>query len=359
MNKFFDSSKMSAADAQYEAQKIAFAPIIFQVARVMRTSGILELLQKHNDGLTLENIAETMDMSVYSVRVLLETSLSAKIVSIDENELYRSTKIGYFLLNDDMTKVNMDFNHFVNFKGLYELENSIKDGRACGLKEFTTDETIYPGLSKLPNDAKKAWFDFDHLYSDSAFSDAINVLNEYGIKKILEIGGNTGKFSRLFVSMVENSHITVVDLPGQIAVINKNIKDLGLELQIDTVPADMLDLNTELPSGYDGVWMSQFLDCFGENDIIRILQKAQKALNKNGKILILEPLWDRQKYETSAYCIINTSPYFTALANGTSKMFGYKELARYIQKAGLSITAVHDNLGFSHSLLICEKSESK
>lgn len=101
--------------------------------------------------------------------------------------------------------------------------------------------------------------------------------------------------------------------------------------------------------------MSQFLDCFGLDDITRILSKIAASIDEDGKIYILEPIWDRQRYEASAYCIINTSPYFTALANGTSKMFNYGEIAGCIEAAGLSISTVHDNVGFSHSLIVCEK----
>ena len=162
MKNFFDARKLSGLESQYEAQKIAFAPVVFQVARVLRDSGILKLLEETKDGLEIGNIAEKLSMSDYAVNVLLESGLSAGIVSKDAERFF-STKIGYFILNDEMTRINMDFNHYVNYLGLYELEDSIKTQKPCGLKTFNDDDTIYPGLSKLPKDVKKAWFDFDHF----------------------------------------------------------------------------------------------------------------------------------------------------------------------------------------------------
>jgi hypothetical protein len=55
MPQFFDQNDTKTAlEAQYEAQKIAFAPIIFQVAKSMRDFGILNTLQPTNKtGLTL------------------------------------------------------------------------------------------------------------------------------------------------------------------------------------------------------------------------------------------------------------------------------------------------------------------
>jgi cyclopropane fatty-acyl-phospholipid synthase-like methyltransferase len=235
------------------------------------------------------------------------------------------------------------------------LDVAIAEGRPAGLKNFGEWETIYPGLSSLPDNAKKAWFEFDHFYSDSAFKEALAIVEKDKRKRLLDIGGNTGKFSRLCAEHLSECHMTIVDLPQQVALAKETIADAAFSERIDTYPANMLDPATVLPSGYDAAWMSQFLDCFGLDDIVRILSKAARSIDENGKIYILEPIWDRQKYETSAYCIINTSPYFTALANGTSKMFNYSEIAGCIEAAGLVISTVHDNIGFSHSLIVCEK----
>ena len=67
--------------------------------------------------------------------------------------------------------------------------------------------------------------------------------------------------------------------------------------------------------------MSQFLDCFSENQIIDICSKARKSMTPQSRIYIMETFWNRQKYETAAYCLTLTSPYFTAMANGNSKMY--------------------------------------
>lgn len=354
MKEFFDVSGMSAAQAQYEAQKIAFAPIIFQAVRVLRDSGILKLLEENGTGISSDAVAEKLSMTPYAVTVLLESGLSAGVVSKKEG-LFYPTKIGYFLLNDQMTKVNMDFNHYVNYLGLYSLDEAIAEGRPAGLKNFGDWETIYPGLSSLPTEAKKAWFGFDHFYSDSAFKGALEILEKDKRERLLDIGGNTGRFSLLCAEKLSSCHITIVDLPQQVVMAKEAIAHAGLSERIDTFSANMLDPETVLPAGYDAAWMSQFLDCFSLGDVVMILSKVAASIDEEGKIYILEPMWDRQKYETSAYCLINTSPYFTALANGKSKMFNFDELAGCIEAAGLRISKVHDNIGFCHSLIVCEK----
>ncbi len=63
-----------------------------------------------------------------------------------------------------MTKANMNYNHHVNYQGLFYLDEAIKNEKAEGLKVFGEWETIYPALSTLPREAKESWFTFDHFY---------------------------------------------------------------------------------------------------------------------------------------------------------------------------------------------------
>lgn len=344
---------ISALDAQLEAQKIAFAPVIFQVVRSMRSFGMLKLLGDNKGGLTLEEISAKSGIKPYGVKVLLESALSASVV-LEEEGKYTLGKIGYFLENDKMIKVNMDFNHYTNYKGLYDLDKSIKEERPVGLQVFGDWETIYPYLTTLPTEVKKSWFDFDHYYSDSAFDDAIEKLKTFKPKKILDIGGNTGKFSIRFAKKSENINLTILDLPEQIAVAEQNIQDNGLESRVSFHPLNILDHSNPIPKGFDIIWMSQFIDCFSEEDAITILSRVRESMDENSRLCILEPLWDKQRFEASSYAIINTSPYFTAMANGCSKMFNSVDLFSYIERAGLKIEESFDGLGFSHSMVKCK-----
>ena len=355
MNKFFENNdSKSARQAQYETQKIAFAPIIFQVAKSMRDFGILELLHNNNkEGLTLEEIATEVKLTTYGVQTLLETSLSADIVKV-KDDTYFITKIGYFLFKDEMTKVNMNYNYYVNYQGLYYLDDAIKNTKASGLKVFGSWDTIYPALSSLPTNAQKAWFEFDHYYSDTALDEAIDILLEDKPKNILDIGGNTGKFSIRIAKKNKDVNITIADLPEQIKLASVNIKKENLEDRVSFHPTNILDHSKEIPKGFDIIWMSQFLDCFKQEDIVAILKRAKEAMGENTKIYIMEPLWDKQAVEAGAYCIINTSPYFTAMANGYSKMFNSKDMIRYITQAELIIEKEIDNIGICQSIIICK-----
>ena len=353
--KLFSKDTKTALEAKGLAQFIAFGPVVFQVAKVMRDTGILKVIEDAaSKGLTLEEIVEKVKLPHYGVRVLIESSLGIGLIVVN-NEKYTLTKTGYFILHDPLTRVNMDFIQDVNYKGLFHLEDSIRNEKPEGLKELGNWPTIYEGLSQLPPDIQKSWFAFDHFFSDTAFPKALPLVYKDGIKKILDIGGNTGKWAIASTDYSPNIHVTIMDLPGQLDVAKTKIGQLGLNDRISFLPVNILDETEKFPKGFDVIWMSQFLDCFSEATILSILKRCYDALDDNGQVIILEPFWDRQKFEIAAFCLQQTSLYFTAVANGTSQMYSAETFLLCIDDAGFDIIEQVDHIGLSQTLLKCKK----
>lgn len=350
------SDKMRAIDAKTKAQEIAFAPLAFQTVLALRNLGMLKSISDSGDaGLTAESVAEKAGVSLYGAKVLLEFALGmgvVKLVPDIQEERYLISKTGWFLLEDDMTRVNMDFVNDICYQGAFKLTESVKNGKPEGLSVFGQWTTIYEALSTLPPQAKKSWFAFDHFYSDIAFPEALPIVFAQKPKRILDIGGNTAKWSICCCKYDPDVKVTIVDLPGQTAVAKENAAKAGFADRIDTCEGNILADSTVLPSDYDAVWMSQFLDCFSLKQVTKIIKKVVSAAGENTKILVLEPLWDCQKFQASSYSLQATSIYFTCMANGNSKMYRYRELVNAIEAGGAKLETAHHNLGSnSYSLL--------
>ncbi len=355
MSFTYGSDDKSGEQARFDAQKIAFAPIMFQAAKALRDLGILDYLMKNRrKGALLEDIARNLDLSEYGVKVLLEAGLSLEMVKV-ENDRWSLTKTGYFILNDELTRVNMDFTNDINYQGLFHLQESIKNGRPEGLKEFGKWNTIYEALSELPENVRKSWFAFDHYYSDDSFPEVMKYVFKDNPAKILDVGGNTGKFSIFCAKHNRDVRMTIVDLPGQVAEARRNIEKLGLEKRIDAIAVDLLDRSVALPKGYDVIWMSQFLDCFSQDEILSLLQRVYDALDENGSLFIMETYWDKQRFEASTYSLHATSLYFTAIANGNSQMYHSRDMEKLIERSGLYLDEVIEKVGVSHTLFKCKR----
>ena len=144
MHKRYTKEQCTAAEAQRLAQEIAFGPVVFQVSRLMLKFGIFQLLSGKREGYTLQEISGQTGLTRYAAQVLLEASLTIGTILLEEDR-YVLAKAGWFLLNDKMARVNMEFNHDVNYQGLFHLEEALLNGRPEGLKVFGEWPTIYEG----------------------------------------------------------------------------------------------------------------------------------------------------------------------------------------------------------------------
>lgn len=341
----------NALQAKSEAQKIAFAPIVFQSARSLRNLGILAALDKAGKtGLDAERIAEQTGVSAYGVKVLLDMAVSAHIVTWEKPN-YSLANLGYFLLHDDMTRINMDFTADVCYAAMMHLEDSIKTGKPAGLVELGDWPTIYPGLSSLPEPARTSWFEFDHYYSDRAFPWLLDYVFATSPARLVDIGGNTGKWTVQCCAHNEQVQVTLVDLPQQLELAMKNIEQAGFAERVTAFPANMLDKEQSLPDQADIWWMSQFLDCFSPLEIISILKKVRERLGENDRVYIIELFWDAQKYEAASYSLNATSLYFTCLANGNSRFYRSDDFIECVEAAGLALEERIDDIGLGHTLL--------
>ncbi|MDB4497787.1 class I SAM-dependent methyltransferase [Gammaproteobacteria bacterium] len=356
LEKKYTKNTMRAGDAQHLANEIAFAPVVFQISRLMLKYDIFNYLYQSDDtGLTMESIVEKTGLSTYAVKVLLEASLSIRTVTIDSEDNYHLSKVGWFLLNDEIVKANLNFNHDVNYKGLFYLDEALETGKPSGLKVFGEWDTLYEGLSSLPKQVQDSWFGFDHFYSDNSFQEALEIIFQSQPKRLLDVGGNTGRMATQCVNYDANVEVTIMDLPQQIALMQKAVAEEPNKNRINGHGANLLDLTVKVPTGFDVIWMSQFLDCFSEPEILHILQRTVASMNEATELYIMETFWDRQKYETAAYCLTLTSVYFTAMANGNSKMYHSDDFIKIIELAGLKIEKIHDEIGMGHTILKCTK----
>ncbi len=262
MNKYYKPDSASALQAKGDALKIAFSPVTFQVTYALLKLDILKLIGECGEiGITAEDITKTLNISLYGTKVLLDVGLSCKLVWLNDDH-YILDKVGHFVLSDSMVKTNLDFVQDVCYQGLFHLVDAIKTEKPEGLKVFGDWKTIYPALSSLPESAKTSWFNFDHYYSDKSFPEVLPIVFSQPVKNLFDVGGNTGKWAIQCLEFNSDVHVTIVDLPEQLAAARKIIKERGMTNRVNEFAIDMLDSKAKLLKGADVIWMSQFLDCF-------------------------------------------------------------------------------------------------
>lgn len=342
--------------ARFAAQRLAFAPLMFQACRALRDLGLLEKLARAREhGLTANEAVAQTGLSHYAAALLLEAGFASGLCdSRNTGELeprFTITPMGVYWLRDPLTLANAEFNHHVCYHGAFNLREALLEGRPAGLPAIdpTGAKTVYEALRTLPDTVKKAWFDFDHFYSDGVFEACLPRVLTPQTKHVVDIGANTGRFTQLVLKSAADVKVTLVDLPGQLAVAKEALAAHAARTTF--APTNLLDPAAPLPAGADAYWLSQFLDCFGEDEIVSILSRVRAAMRPDSRVFILETFWDLQRHEAARFCVIGTSLYFACIANGNSRMYHSKVMTQLASKAGLAVSTLLPNLGVSHSLM--------
>ena len=350
----YTKERLSALEAQRLAHEISFGPIIFQVSRLMKKFGILQMLIDSKKGLTLDEVTEKTKLSKHACQQLLTSSLTIGTV-LYSNEKFICSKAGWFLLNDPLVKADMDFIHDVNYLGLFYLEEALLNGKPEGLRVLGDWSTIYEGLSQLPENIRNSWFGFDHYYSDQSFDEALPIVFENKPKMILDIGGNTGRWALRCVDYNFDVQITILDLPQQLELMKQYKEGKNGADRILGYNCNLLDQQAQIPSGFEAIWISQIFDCFSEDETTSILTRAAESMSNDTKLYIMQTFWDRQRFETASYIMAQFSIYFTALASGNGKTYHSDDMVRCIEAAGLQIETIKDGIGKGHSIITCKK----
>ncbi len=349
----FDNDSSKAIDAINHAHFIAFAPYVWEATSLLKEKNILTIIQK-SDGITIEEIVDQVDISHYGVRILIEAGMGIGLVYRKKDRIFLS-KTGYFFLNDKSVVTNYNFMKDVCYEGADSLQESIENSKPEGLKKLGKWKHIYEGLPYLPQKAKDSWFKFDHHYSDITFDELLPLVFEVQPKKIMDIGGNTGRWALNCMNYNKDVELGLVDLDVQLNVAKEAIADAGFADRTSYHEMDIRKPENNLPKGYDVIWMSQFLDCFSDDQIVAILKKCYQVADENTTIFINETFWDLQDFEISAFALQMTSLYFTTMANGCSQMYDSKVFFKLIDKAGFKIVDQHNMKGIAHTLLALKK----
>ena len=112
--------KIRAIDAKVKAQEIAFSPMTFQAIRALIELGLLQKISDAgDDGISIRQLSKASGVSEYGVGVLAEMALGMGVLKLNGKEdpeegksglgMLVLGKIGFFLLEDDLTKANFYF----------------------------------------------------------------------------------------------------------------------------------------------------------------------------------------------------------------------------------------------------------
>ena len=326
--------KESFVETLAKAQQIVFAPFTFQVIASMMKFGILDYLK--STSASIDEIVQNCDISKYTAKTLCEAALVTEIIELKDGK-YSLTSLGDTFIDNEMTRVNFNFMRDVCYLGASELANSFKEESPIGLKKYIGNyPTIYPALSKLPEQIQKSWYEFDHYYSDTCFDEVLDIIFKQNPKEIFDIGGNTGKFEKACLKYNPDCKVTMLDLPENIDRARENVNNNRCEFYGINVVSEKAVFPKMSENIFKRRLFSHYLKIFIH-------------------IYILEPFIDNQQFKAAEYSLVHISLYFTCMANGVSKMYSEKDMLSLIDEAGLKVKSKYSVGIHDYTLLECVK----
>jgi predicted O-methyltransferase YrrM len=151
-----------------------------------------------------------------------------------------------------------------------------------------------------------------------------------GVKHLLDLGGGPATYAIAFAQASPTLRATVFDLPKPVAIARENIRRHNLTDRIDTKAGNFLE--DDIGSGDDFIWISQILHSHTEEQCRLIIDKAAKAVNPGGQVVIQDFFLNDD--QTTPLEAAMFSVHMLAVTPG-GRAYTHREVAAMMEKAGL------------------------
>ena len=152
-----------------------------------------------------------------------------------------------------------------------------------------------------------------------------------GVQHLLDLGGGPATYAITFAQASPTIQATVFDLPQPITIAEENIRRNGLSERVNTMAGNFL--KDDIGSGYDFIWISQILHSHTEEQCRLIIDKAVKAINPGGQVVIQDFFLNDDRVSPPEAAMF--SVHMLAVTPG-GRAYTHREVAAMMEQAGLN-----------------------
>jgi len=300
--------------------------------------GIVDMLRE-NPGMTAAKLGDAVGVKPDAVEQLLFLLVKENFVAYDEASgaysLDALADVPRADLKRALTYMNMI--KVVALRQLFYLTESTRTGTLVGLKEFYGAEGTLYGAVAEHRDLRESWatlMDTVTANIDPWFFGNIDIPAG---ARVLDLAGNTGLGAIHTVEMKGSPglRVTTFDLPEKEDDCLRNFAAHGVAEQCSFIGGNVFD---GIPQGFDVVMIKHFLDMFDKDDVFRILQGVNHALEVGGQVNIMVPVYPENIKDTDNYNVDFFPAFFigaTMGQGGPQKLSTYR---RWLEECGFEVT---------------------
>ena len=291
---------------------------------------IADLLK--NEPKTAEELARQTNVHAHSLYRVLRACASIGVFSEDGEKRFSLTPLAEPLLSDAPGSLKA-FAGMITSAWVYqmwvELPYSVKTGKPGFEKVFGMPVFDY----FLSNEEAAKKFN-DAMTSNTEFA-SFAVVNGYdfsSIPKLVDVGGGHGLLLASILAKNTNLKGILFDTPAVVAGAETLLSDQGVISRCEIVGGDFFE---SVPAGADAYILKHVIHDWSDEQCITILKNCRKAMNKGGKILVVEEIINEGN-EFSIGKFVDLQ--MLVVASGRERT--EKEFRELFDKAGFELTRI-------------------
>jgi 2-polyprenyl-3-methyl-5-hydroxy-6-metoxy-1,4-benzoquinol methylase len=294
----------------------------YQRSRIILSAvelNIFDMLDGHE--LTAQELAEKINSVPDSLEKLLNVLTSLGLLNKNNGKFSNTESSGKFLVKTSPT-----------FLGGVMHQNHLWDTWSKLSAVIKSKETKKEAeINQRGGEWLRAFIAAMHARGISRAKAVKELINFSGVKKLLDIGGGSGVFASTFIKDGPDISAVIFDLPNVVPITREYIEKANMSGRISTLSGNyLLD---DIGSGYDLIFLSAVIHSNSYDDNALLVKKCASALNKNGRIIILDYIMndDRTSPLAGAIFAINM---LVGTDEGTT--YTENEIREWMRLAGLN-----------------------
>ncbi len=303
-------------------------------------------------GLSLQEIAESLELKEYPCRVLLIGLTALGIIKKQDDCYYNADLTEKMLVKGkpDYFAPILGWQAHIVYPGMMDFVDSLKQGTNVGLQQFPGNEaTLY---ERLVNDSK-----IENIFQDSmsALSNQANkyIVDAYNFGRfshVVDAGGGDGTNAIALARRYPNLKVTVYDSESVCRIAQEKISEAGLADRVFTYVGDFM--KDPFPENIDAIMFCHIFPIWSMEHNLELLKKCRASLPEDGAVILFNMMGDDDDCGPLSTAL--GSPYFLAIATGEGMLHAWKDYEKACKETGFnSVTRVND-LPLNHGMLIAD-----
>jgi L-tyrosine C(3)-methyltransferase len=282
-----ESGALSAPLAVEDLTLLLFGQAAFQYLHAGSALGVFDALAATRGvGLTTKELARCTGLAPHPLRCLLFGLTSLRLIVRIDGRYTNAQLVDEWIASGEWTVVRdtIALHADIVYVGEADFVDSLREDTNVGLRRIPgAGPDLYHRVAEHPR-MQQVFYRYMRSWSEMALRLLLQRVAFSRWRRIVDVGGGDATTAIAIARQAPDATVTLIDLPGNGSVAKRRIEAEGLTHRIDVLEQDMF--KDPFPQGVDCVLFMHQLVIWPLETIHELLQKAYRALNPGGAVVI-------------------------------------------------------------------------